>query len=290
MATPLLIEIEGCDGQWWTVSGPNMGREGVELASDPEGLHDEAPFTTIWNQTASQEGATYNGTTWEPRDLVLSFDIYGEQEGETWEEVESRFSASFDVEDPALIRVTSPSGSTRTLKVTKMTSSVTSAKNDPRFQQRSKMVLTLRAAWPFWEGDTVVSEFVAPNGHASGHVLVSNPTDRPMWLKWALTAPGAWTLPDYNLKGPDHQRRTILTPTLRTGEDLTIDTYPTTETYTAANGSNIAGLFGGVDFLYPIPKRTYDLKLPVSVEGGGLNAACQVRQVHYWDRAYGWGV
>lgn len=283
--TPANIQIIGVDGQKWNVSGELMGLEGVELDVSPEGLHSEAPFKTIWQQSAYQEGVTYLGNTIEPLDLVMGFNIYGD-EGRSWEYVEERFFNSFSPEEPATIVYTSASGR-RTLDVTLLEKTKTAVKNDPRLMEYSKMVLTLRAAFPFWKGETRTNTVVFPSGTGTNTVTVYNPTDRPLYLQWACTAPGRWTLPDYSFKRDAQSERKITTPTLTEGQDLTIDTYPRTETYTAADGSNIAGRFFGVDFLHPVPPRTPPTELPVSVENGGANAEVMVRMVEYWKRPHG---
>lgn len=283
-----LIEIVGVNGQRWTVSGAGSGDQGVILSDDPEGLFDEAPFTSIWQQGSTQEGATFLGSSTDPIDLVLGFEIYGDEQGTLeWSDVEARFFASFSSTEPARIEVTTEVGK-RVLYVLKLEKSKQLNKKDPRILGWSRLQMTLRAPWPFWEGDTYTSTFVAPSSSASGHVTVFNPTDRPVWMQWVVTAPGKWTLPDYNFEGGPWSARTITTPTLATGQDLTIDSYPRTETYTAADGSNIAGRFGGVEFLHPIPPGTPETELPVILSGGvGGSSMAQCRMVHYWQRPAG---
>lgn len=287
IGTPARIDITDVHGRTWTVSGAGVGAEGVELAEDPQGLFDEAPISGIWQQSAFQEGSTYLGHTIEPIDLVLGFDIYGDT-GD-WETIESRFYSGFAPDTPATIMVTTNS-ECRTLDVVKLKESKTQSKKDPRLLHHSKLILNLRAPFPFWKGDTHVAAFKATPGSTSGTLTVHNPTDRPLWLQWAMTAPGQWTIPDYDFADPTGRdgRRTITTPQLRPGEDLTIDTYPRHERYVAANGSNIAGRFAGVDFLYPLPPHTPPTVVPVSAAlTGGTESSIQCRMVEYWTRPWG---
>lgn len=281
--TPALIEIIGCDGQLWTVSGPGMGREGVELAKNPQGLHDEAPFKQIWQQGASQDGATLLSYNIEPLDLVLAFDIVGDERA--WSEIEAEFYASFDYIRPAQIRVTTDI-STRTLDVVKLEKTQTKSERDPRIWGWSQMTITLRAPMPFWIGETYVSE-IALSGTSQGTLYVQNPADCELWPMWTLTGPGKWTIPDMNLSaGP----RRIECPALTRIQSLTINTHPREESYVASDGSNFAGRFGGVEFLYPIPPRTTQKAIAVKVEGGEANlSSCQIRMVEHWQRAYGGG-
>ena len=286
VGTPARIEITDIFGFTWTVSGAGAGNEGVELVEDPDGLFDEAPFKSIWQQTAFQEGATYLGHTIEPLDLVLGFDIYGD-DGD-WEDIESRFYAGFAPDRVATITVTTEMEQ-RTLQVVKMEGTKTTSKKDPRLLHYSRITLTLRAPFPFWKGDTHLAVFKATPGIIAGQLTIFNPTDRPMWPQWSMTAPGRWKIPDFDFDNPTGQdgRRVITTPELRAGEDLTIDTYPRSERYVAANGSNIAGRFGGIDFLHPIPPHTRETKVPVEVRGGNNDSSIQCRMVEYWSRPWG---
>lgn len=282
-----LIEIIGVHGEEWTVSGPGMGDQGVMLSADPEGLFDEAPWNGIWQQGATQEGATLLGVATDPIDITLNFETFTTDDGMPWAEVDARFFASFDKIKEATIRVTDQ-GETRTLRVVKMSEARLKAKKDPRITGHAVTTLSLRAAWPYWEGDTVTSTYVAPAGGGThtGAIILSNPTDVPCFPQWSLSAPGKWTIPDAHFDDEDGPSRLIVLPTLASGQDLTIDTYPTEETYITADGSNYAGRMGGVDFLHPIPDRTPPTELPVSFTGSAGGVA-QARMVRYWKRPFG---
>lgn len=284
VGTPITVDVIGVDGSKWRVSGPGAGREGVELALSPQALFDEAPISGIWQQSAFQEGATYLGHTIEPIDMVLPFDIYGDG-GWDWEYIESRFHAAWDEVIPAEIVVT-VNGKRRRILVQKLENIRTKSDRDPRLLQWSEMTLTVRAAWPFWQGDTLVSSASTGLSTAELFVTVTNPTDRPMWLQWALTAPGRWTIPDFDWGLGDHPTRKITTPTLTAGQALTIDTHTLREPYVAADGSNIAGRFGGVLFQHSVPPHTPPTDVPVKLESAPGGGAVQCRMVQEWRRAW----
>lgn len=283
-----LIEIVGVNGELWTVSGPGMGEQGVILADDLEALFDEAPWTAIWRQGATQEGATLEGVSPEPIDLVLSFETFSSDSGMPWDEVEARFFQSFDTIKEATIRITD-NGEARTLRVVKMTNAKMKSKKDPRLIGKATIILTLRAGWPYWEGDTYTSTF-APSGVDGvweGEVIVSNPTDAPIYLEWSISAPGVWHIPDHDFENPESPPHQISLPPLTVGQFLTIDTYPREETYILADGTNFAGRMGGVDFLHPIPPRTPETRLPIRVSGHTAGAFAQARMVRHWKRPTG---
>lgn len=310
--TPATIEIIGCDGSLWTVAGDDGGHEGVELNTGPQGLQ-EAPRSGIWQQSAWQEGATFLGATVEPLDLVLSFQIWGDEEN--WQDVASRFRAAWDYEKQTTIRVTTESG-TRELDVQLFEAPQRDSEKDPRFIQYSLDMFTVRAAWPFWRGEDYSDSFTVElherpveddsawgklsaalrtllklepevENYSEGYVTIANPTDVPMWPQWACTAPGRWGIPDFSFEGDTVTKRSITTPTLAAGEDLSIDTYPRNEPYVAANGSNVAGRFGGVLFLNPIPPKTPPTKVPVVYVGDDAEAAATVRLREYWNGPWG---
>ena len=57
--------------------------------------------------------------------------------------------------------------------------------------------------------------------------------------------------------------------------------------YVSADGSNIAGRFGGVMFLHPIPPHTEATQLPVKVSGGSPGASIALRMPRNWRRPFG---
>src|SRR5699024_10754723 len=102
-----------------------------------------------------------------------------------------------------------------------------------------------------------------------------------------MDAPGKWSIPDFSWNDDQWSDRVINAPTLAPGQDLSIDTYPAHEPYVAADGSNIAGRFGGVMFLHPIPHHTEETQLPVKVVGGEPGASIMLRMPRNWRRPHG---
>lgn len=284
------IVIVGADGRRWTVSGEGMGDQGVMLDQDPEGLFDEAPFTSIWQTGATQDGATYLGGSTDPIDLVLGFTVC-ETDTEEWADVSSAFLGGF-TRDPrkgmAQIEVTL-NDETRILPVLKLEKSKTTSKVDPNLTGESRLQLTLRAPLPFWEGDTLTSTFVAKTSNELGYVTIENPTDVDLWLTWAMAGPGRWTIMDIDLTSD--VSRPISTPLLASGQNLTVDTHPRNETYVASNGANIAGQMRGREPLFPIPAK-YGLRVeyPVTIANGPASGAViQARMRCLWQRPFGGG-
>lgn len=328
MAQGAKIEIIGADGNRWVVSGPGMGEQGVELDVKPEGLINEAPIKQIWQQSAFQEGATYMGTSIEPIDLVLGFHVwdYTDSDGKyhTWEEVERKFFRAFHERKKTQITYTPDNGKTRMLDVIKLESITTESNRDPRLNEYSKVVVSLRSPFPYWRGDTQRQDVkIAPGEEAVARFTLNNPTDTYMWSKWTMTAPGMWLIPDYdldeitNVKAANQSiidlvaelrklnddnlinsikvlallnkkhERAVRTPILSAGQDLTIDTYPRNETYVAADGSNIAGRMQGVDFLHPIPPGVGPVEIVAGLlRGADKGGLIRHEATEYWKRPY----
>lgn len=311
MAKAAKITIIGADGSEWVVSGPGMGKQGVELDVAPEGLTDEAPIKQIWQQSAFQEGATLLGTSIEPIDMVLGFHVfdYTDDNGiyHPWREVETKFQRALHHSKPAKIIISGVGEFPRSLEVVKLESNVSKNRHDPRLNQYSLVTATLRAPFPYWGGLTMQYNFKLSPG-SSVNIRFNNRTDTYMWPKWTVTAPGIWLLSDYDFEGPakppkkvqshlkaaidellgkdpnrietdprlialmeKQPQRTVRTPYLQKGQDLVIDTYPRHETYVAADGSNIAGRMQGVDFINGIPPYTQDVTLHATYIGSNLD-------------------
>lgn len=309
---PATIEVIGVDDSSWTVSGANQGYEGVVLDAGPQGLA-EAPRNGIWQQSAFQEGSTFLGVTVEPIDLVLGFQIWGDEEN--WQDVSSRFRRAFDYTKQATLQVSTESG-TRSLKVQLLEAPQRDQEKDPRLLHYSLEVYTFRAAWPYWEAEDeyVTHKFsssslrsVPSRGSSSfnalprhvqgtlnlnksatryytGSLTVENPCDTPLWPEWALTSPGSWGISDSSYMDDDMANRFIVTPTLSAG--ISIDTYPRNEPYVATDGSNIAGQFGGLLFLNPIPPHTEQTEVPF-VYAGSSGGEITLRMRRWWNGPWG---
>ncbi|MDU0478395.1 hypothetical protein QVA66_03970 [Staphylococcus chromogenes] len=279
------LELIGCDGSRWNIHGYAANAQGVELMADVKGIL-EAPVKSIWMQGAFQEGSTYMGFRTEPFDVVLPVRVEGKNVYD-FQVQDSRFRRALGTPDDEfkLVARSADGPRTLTLRLTEIPEYL--GEHDPTTAEFADYVLQCRGGWPRWVGDTDTDTFVAPTGTGAGFVTVSNPTDTPLYLQWVCSAPGKWTLPDFSWNDDEWATRVIDTPTLLDGQGLSIETYPFNEPYVAADGSNIAGRFGGVSFLHPVPPHTAPTQVPVAVTGGGENAACQVRMVRNWRRPYG---
>lgn len=131
-----------------------------------------------------------------------------------------------------------------------------------------------------------------------GSVIVSNPTNNEIWLKWVAQAGNTgvvWTLPDYSWGDDRFNRATldasrmIIMPPLNNGENIVVDS----DEMTLA-GQVVSSLdtmvyvrMSGVEFLYPIGPYTPPTTMPVAVSGAQIGNGVQVRCPRTWSRPWG---
>jgi len=130
----------------------------------------------------------------------------------------------------------------------------------------------------------------------TGWFEVWNPTDQNLWLEWDFDPAYTWQFPDFGFgqerkwgrpAGADAARM-ITTPPLT--QLLSVMSNPLMDTYVNADLSNAAGLFNGVEPVYPVPPYTGTEDDPVLVPvvcNGGVGAAATLRQRRFWSAESG---
>lgn len=279
------LELHGCDGSVWYIHGERAGSQGVALLQGAKGFW-EAPINAVWQQGAFQEGATYVGFRTEPIDVVLPIGVRGDSYAE-WALNDSKFRNALGSPDDEITLVARSSSGIRKLKLRITSAPEKVGDYSPTHNQFSQWVVQARAGWPRWTTNAITSTWTTTASSGAGTVTVQNPTDTWVWLQWVCTAPGKWVLPDRSWPNPLSSGRNIVCPTLTAGQAMTIDTYPMNEHYVAADGHNIAGRFGGVLFMYPVPPHTPPTELPVWVTDATGGGSVQVRMPLNYRRPMG---
>lgn len=133
----------------------------------------------------------------------------------------------------------------------------------------------------------------APN---TGWFEVWNPTDQNLWNEWELDPAQQWQFPDFGFGqerkwnrpvGADAARM-IVTPELT--QLLSVMSDPFMDTYVSADLSNAAGLFNGVEPIYPVPPYTGTEAEPVLMPvvcKGPAGAKATLRQRRFWSAESG---
>ncbi|MFI9507576.1 phage tail protein [Nocardia sp. NPDC052566] len=300
-----VVQLESYTGEWWTLHGIGQGDRGVVL-NEIEGIID-APVKTDWTQTAFRPGSSPGGVRWDARDVRFTVTIAGAlQHGKApqdWERLDSQFRQAWSYSEDSRLWVETPT-SRRHLALRPIEAPHTLTARDPRRNHLAQVEMTCRAGVPWWiEADVIDTWVSQAAGVGSGTVTVSNPTDRPMWLKWVISAPGTWTLPDYSWFGSPtfsagdlpadiadraatSTARKIVMPTLASGPAVDIDTDPFEEQVVRAGYPNFWALMNGLQFLFPVPPWTPQTALPVKVDGP-VGSTVLVMCERQWTRAWG---
>lgn len=273
------VEVEGVDGSIWHLHGHREGAEGVHLGTGPDGLID-SPVKTLWTQTASGRGASPVGVRWEPRDLVFTA-LVGDRSGRSWQSIDSAWRRAWSYEEETIIRVTSELSGTRELRCQLFEAPEVDVELDPHLNGFASVVMTVRAANPFWRSLPEYQTVNASPG-SSKVLMFGNPTDTPMFPKWVTEAGSRWTIPDFDFKG---SRRVVTLPVTYTDSDVVVDSDPLQETITISGWPNAWAEMKGVDFLNVVPPHTPPTPVPVSWVGSvGSLTLVSVRE---WTRPWG---
>ena len=133
----------------------------------------------------------------------------------------------------------------------------------------------------------------APN---TGWFEVWNPTDQKLWPEWEFDPAKQWQFPDFgfgqerkwNRPVGSDAARMIVTPQLT--QLLSVMSDPFMDTYVSADLSNAAGLFNGVEPVYPVPPYTGTEAAPVLMPvvcKGPAGAKATLRQRRFWSAESG---
>ncbi|WP_329405397.1 phage tail protein [Nocardia vinacea] len=288
-----LVQLEGCNGDWITLSGPGMGAEGAILGTDVEGIYD-APVKTIYTSHAHQIGASYAAMRNLRRDITFGVWI-GKEDGESWLSNDSRWRKAWAYNRDSRLWIETEESGRRYLKVRLAEQPLFKPERDPNITQSARVVMTVVAGDPWWyEEKDQTSSWVLESGTAgSGFVTVSNPTDNELWMRWLLQGGARWKVPDLSLGDDRFARavqdaaRKIEMPKQNAGQTFLIDTDPFAEMLRDPSGTQVWALMNGVTFNYPLPAYTAPMQLPVSVTEATVGVGIQVRCTRGWSRPWG---
>lgn len=286
MTDHLKIELVGRDGSYWCVSGPGMGEQGVELGVNPQNLY-EPDVKTLF--VPGPFGEEFVGKRVQKREMILTFLVHAD-DPDTWRTIDANFRWAWDYEELATLYVTTADG-TRYLKLRLQESPKYQYEKDPHILSDIPVQLTVAADFPYWQEDPyeVVWETLEVEDFKTFHV--SNPGDVPVWLRWTLTAPGTWTLPDFSWgndmysRGEQDRGRTIPLPTLVAGEDISVDSDPRVQTIIAANEMPTQHRWKGNGLIYPLMPGKQG-EIPVTLKDAEFGGALKLTVPRWYSRPW----
>lgn len=303
---------EKVQGMWITgagrvvhTHGRSAGSEGVWNAQGQvRGIWD-SPVETTYKTGAFQEGSTAKAVKYLHRDMTLGFHIT--ETDRSMEDNESDFRGMFAYEvdewddnpEPTTLHIDTVKSGERRLDLMMYETPEFEPDVDPIEQQYANLILKVRAEQPHWYQPDVRTTFSGGQGSASGFIEVSNPTDRPMKIKWILTR-AKWNIPDFSWKGPKYARRPggvygtriiALQPiteiqggiviSLDTAKDLMVRDHNYTNALPAL-------LPNGQHFIHVVPPYTPKTLLPISYTGAPVGGAmATLVQPRRWSRPWG---
>lgn len=295
------IEVFGCDGSYWYISGPDLPQEaGVTLNPTVTGAID-APVRTLWLPGAF--GQESQGYRWERRDMVFAVQTFA-QDPETWMFVDSEWRNAFDYIKETTIVYTTSAGvrsiTVRLLEEPKSYEGEAEAGKSPFLTCESTIIMTVASDLPFYVGETDIFEFEWSaadllGGSGSGFVRVdiNNDSDVPVWPRWTLTGGATWVLPDFSWASEEYGRgledigRVVELPALTKFENVVVDADPRRQTIVSSNMANVQARWKGNDLLYPIQPGATE-SIPVEVKGvpSGGTAAFRLEIPKWYTRPW----
>ena len=282
------IEIES-DDDLMVVSGDDFGDEGVELDTSPKGMYSTA-FTTRTVSGAFQIGGRAAGEEYPIRQMTLPFNLF--DMGQGIEATISRFRKMWRIGQDVTFRYVSAISGERWLRVRLSKEIDFAPEKDWNIHGFARAVVSAIALQPMWESEAEHVSWSNPSaGQNVGYLPLSNPTDQDLWLEYTMD-PAQWSFADFSFGQEKKWRRTvgvdadrmIVTPVLT--KKLSVMADPVMDTYVAADGSNAAGLFNGIEPMYAVPAYTEELLVPV-VCNGAKDATITMTSRRLWTAEAG---
>lgn len=214
MELDVIVELEGVDGSWWTLAGPEAGDRGAYLATGVKGLFDP-PVKVVWEEPGNWPGSRYLTHRVLRRDLVFGVEILNDEGADSWMSRDSEWRKAWAFDQDCKLYVTTTQYGRRYLKVRLGESPEVDMFTDPTLHGVNRVAMVTVAADPFWYSDDEVYTAVTKNDTRFDpnalqlpwpwpqrelpketlfiDVPVVNPTDQVIYPKW--TVPGSTEKP-----------------------------------------------------------------------------------------------
>lgn len=213
-----VVELEGVNGEWFTLAGPNAGDRGVYLGTGVKGLYDP-PVKTVYEEPGNYPGARYLNHRILRRDITFGVEILNDPGANSWLSRDSEWRKAWAFDRDCKLYVTTEESGTRYLKLRLLESPDVDLFVDPNGKTIHQVAMLCVAGDPFWYEDDVVYDVeteddttfdpnplpwpwpkeelptetlyitVDPDDGKGG----LNPTDQPIFPKWVV--PGSTEQP-----------------------------------------------------------------------------------------------
>lgn len=292
MSSMALIELVSDDDHIVVHSDDKGDIEGIWLGTDPDGLY-STTFKTRTVSGAFEVGGRSAGHEIPVRELTLPFELV--DDGDGIDQVVSRFNKMWRMGREIQFRYTSDLSGTRVLwvQLAEQVEYTTGDGYDRGLSDYVHAVVSAVALQPMYESaERSVSWSNPSSGSHIGSVVVSNPTDQYLWLEWSMDPATQWVFPDFSFGNEAYwdrpanadSDRMIVSPSLNARLSVMAD--PQYDTYVSEDGSNVSGLFNGVEPMYWVPPYTPNIELPVACNGPvDATITCTMRR--FWSAESG---
>jgi hypothetical protein len=151
--TDTLIELEGCDGEWWDLTN---GTEGAFLAEEVKGAFYDPPVKVVDEEPGNYPGSRYLNHRVLRRDCTFGVEILNDESDDSWLSRDSRWRKSWSFDrDTKLWCTTNESGS-RYLKMRLGESmELADTRWEPMLNSINRTNLVTYSYDPFWHEDDV---------------------------------------------------------------------------------------------------------------------------------------
>lgn len=219
-----VVELEGVNGERFTLTGPNAGDRGVYLGTGVKGIYDP-PVKVVVEEPGNYPGARYLNHRILRRDVVFGVEILHDSKKvggpgpNSWLSRDSEWRKAWAFDRDCKLYVTTEDSGTRYLKLRLFESPEVSTHTDPKLNTINRVAMVCIAYDPFWYEDDVVYEAVTQTDtrfdatdfdfpfdwddlpketltitvDPSDGRFGLNPTDQAVFLKW--TVPGSTEAP-----------------------------------------------------------------------------------------------
>lgn len=291
----LKIELTGRDGSEWVISGPGFGQQGVILKPKVSQFID-APVKTLY--VPGPFGEEFAGKRVQRREMVFTVQVGGEDmPPEDWADVDAAWRWAWDYQEESTMKVTvldeagTPVDDPRFIKLRLLEEPKSYGEKDPYLTGDNEVVMTVTATFPYWRAADTTYEWATGSSSGSTTFNVVNDGDVEVWPRWALSAPGTWTLPDRSWGSAMYSRavadatRNVALPFLPAGAHASVDSDPRVQTIVCVNKYPAQQQWAGKDLLYPIQPGASG-SIPVSVTGATGGAGVVLTVPRWYSRPW----
>ena len=150
-----IVELEGVNGERFTLAGPDAGDRGVYLGTGVTGLYDP-PVKAVYEEPGNYPGSRYLNHRVLRRDVIFGVEILNDKGSDSWLSRDSEWRKAWAFDRDCKLYITTEDSGTRYLKLRLFESPDVSLLSDPNGNSVNRVGMVCVAGDPFWYEDDVV--------------------------------------------------------------------------------------------------------------------------------------